>query len=91
MTTSQEGLKRGTWYGESLRLLRAHRGAAGLLGEPIVDGRLDLGSNDTNFCDQTRAQFRVPVKGGRPHRSSAMSVSHAVFTVACLRDFRHQR
>ncbi|XP_043238402.1 uncharacterized protein LOC122389952 isoform X2 [Amphibalanus amphitrite] len=59
----EEGLKSGVWYTESMRLLRAHRGAAGLLGEPIVDGRLDLGSNDTNFCDQTRAQFRVPVKG----------------------------
>ncbi|KAF0290989.1 hypothetical protein FJT64_010822 [Amphibalanus amphitrite] len=58
----EEGLKSGAWYTESMRLLRAHRGAAGLLGEPIVDGRLDLGSNDTNFCDQTRAQFRVPVK-----------------------------
>ena len=28
-----------------------------------MDGRLDLGNNDTNFCDQRRAQFRVPVKG----------------------------
>jgi len=57
------GLKSGGWFTESMRLLHAHSGAVALLGEPIRDGKLDLGSPADNFCREGKAQFRVPVRG----------------------------
>lgn len=59
----QDGLRSSEYYKESLRILREHRGIAHLMGEPIREGKLDLGDNENNFCTGTEAQFQVPVKG----------------------------
>ncbi|XP_063238821.1 uncharacterized protein LOC134540185 [Bacillus rossius redtenbacheri] len=59
----EEGIKKSDFFRESMKQLRANQGAVSLFGEPIRDGRLNLGSTGTNFCDGTRAQFQVPVKG----------------------------
>ncbi|XP_045106764.1 uncharacterized protein LOC123501812 isoform X2 [Portunus trituberculatus] len=59
----QDGIKQTEYYQESLRILRENRGVAYLMGEPIRDGRLDLGDNVNNFCTEKEAQFQVPLKG----------------------------
>ncbi|MPC87259.1 hypothetical protein E2C01_082116 [Portunus trituberculatus] len=50
----QDGIKQTEYYQESV---------AYLMGEPIRDGRLDLGDNVNNFCTEKEAQFQVPLKG----------------------------
>uniref|UniRef100_A0A0P4X256 Cytochrome oxidase complex assembly protein 1 n=1 Tax=Scylla olivacea TaxID=85551 RepID=A0A0P4X256_SCYOL len=59
----QDGIKQSEYYQESLRIVRENRGVAHLMGEPIRDGRLDLGDNINNFCTGKEAQFQVPLKG----------------------------
>lgn len=59
----QDGIKHSDYYRESLHILRSHRGVAYLMGEPIKDGRLDLGDTSNNFCSGKEAKFQVPVKG----------------------------
>ncbi|XP_064113958.1 uncharacterized protein LOC135220601 [Macrobrachium nipponense] len=55
----QDGLRSSEYYKESLRILREHRGIAHLMGEPIREGKLDLGDNENNFCTGTVAQFQT--------------------------------
>ncbi|KAJ8872183.1 hypothetical protein PR048_025785 [Dryococelus australis] len=59
----EEGIKKSDYFRESMKQMRTHQGVVSLFGEPIKDGRLNLGENGTNFCDGTQAQFQVPVKG----------------------------
>ncbi|XP_053653762.1 uncharacterized protein [Cherax quadricarinatus] len=54
----QDGIKHSDYYRESLHILRSHRGVAYLMGEPIKDGRLDLGDTSNNFCSGKEAKFQ---------------------------------
>ncbi|KAK4298652.1 hypothetical protein Pmani_029020 [Petrolisthes manimaculis] len=57
------GIKQTPYYQESLKELRSHRGIVHLLGEPIIDGSINIGDNTINFSTDTYAQFQVPVAG----------------------------
>lgn len=59
----QDNVKSATFYKEAMKLVRAHPAAVHLLGEPIKDGRIDVGNNRKNFIEGNRAQFEVPLKG----------------------------
>ncbi|EDW62150.1 uncharacterized protein [Drosophila virilis] len=50
------------YYKLALQTLRQHKGAVGLLGEPIKDSGFDL-SNVNNTCDADKAQFEISVRG----------------------------
>lgn len=52
------------YYKLALKGLRQHRGAVGLLGEPIKDLGIDLG-NANNNCNAEKAQFEVSVRGSK--------------------------
>lgn len=59
----QERLKNAEFHKEAMKILRNHRPSVSLLGEPIKPGNVDLGNSTANFCDSTRAQLEVPVRG----------------------------
>nr|CAD7603231.1 unnamed protein product [Timema genevievae] len=59
----EDGIKKSEYYKEALKTLRNHKGVVSVFGEPIKDGRLNLGDSENNFCDSYRAQFQVPVRG----------------------------
>lgn len=47
----------------AMKTLRTNAGAVHLLGEPIREKGFDLGDTRRNFCDGSRAQFEVKVRG----------------------------
>lgn len=51
------------YYKNSLKLLRGHRGASYLMGEPIRSGKIDLGDEKSNFVDGIIARLAIPVNG----------------------------
>jgi cytochrome c oxidase assembly factor 1 len=59
----QERLKNAEFHKEAMQILRNHRPSVSLLGEPIKSGNVDLGNSTANFCDSTRAQLEIPVRG----------------------------
>ncbi|CAG9764979.1 unnamed protein product [Ceutorhynchus assimilis] len=60
----QSKIKGAPFYNEAMKLVRKHPGAVSLLGEPIKEGRIDVG-NKENFVnvEENLAKFKVPLKG----------------------------
>lgn len=56
-------VKTQDYYIDSIQRLKKHAGAQHLLGQPIVDQRIDLGSEVDSHSGQFDAGFRVPVEG----------------------------
>ncbi|EDW01311.1 uncharacterized protein LOC6560096 [Drosophila grimshawi] len=50
------------YYKLALKTLRQHKGAIGLLGEPIKESGFDM-SNVNNTCDANQAQLEISVRG----------------------------
>ncbi|XP_046399549.1 uncharacterized protein LOC124166016 [Ischnura elegans] len=59
----QNNIKNSEYFTSAMKILRSHKPAVYLLGEPIKAGRLDLNDRERNFCDGSLAKFEVPVKG----------------------------
>ncbi|EDV55394.1 uncharacterized protein LOC6547740 [Drosophila erecta] len=60
----EDRVKSAEYYKLALKALRSHRGAVGLLGEPIKDSGIDL-SNANNNCNAEEANCEVPVRGSK--------------------------
>lgn len=58
----KDRIREAEYYKEAFKTLRAHKGAVTYLGEPIKEGRLNIG-NSNNYCDALKAHFEIPVKG----------------------------
>ncbi|XP_071791794.1 cytochrome c oxidase assembly factor 1 homolog [Asterias amurensis] len=58
----QEKLASGSYYSQSMKILRQHPGAAEILGHPIRSKFLDLGDK-FNVVSATEANIAIPVKG----------------------------
>ncbi|XP_017126434.1 uncharacterized protein LOC108145488 [Drosophila elegans] len=63
------------YYKLALKALRNHRGAVGLLGEPIKDSGIDL-SNANNNCNAEMAHFEVSVRGSKDKGTLYFWASH---------------
>ncbi|KAH8372871.1 hypothetical protein KR009_007004 [Drosophila setifemur] len=63
------------YYKLALKSLRSHRGAVGLLGEPIKDSGIDL-ANTNNNCNAEKAQFEVAVRGSKDKGTLYFWASH---------------
>ncbi|CAG9835353.1 unnamed protein product [Diabrotica balteata] len=53
------------FYKEALKIVRSHKGAVTLLGEPIRDRDVDVSDMKTNFVKDNTAQYKVPLKGSK--------------------------
>lgn len=60
----EDRVKSAEYYKLALKALRSHRGAVGLLGEPIKDSGIDL-SNANNNCNAEEARCEVAVRGSK--------------------------
>ncbi|XP_039481127.1 uncharacterized protein LOC120445067 [Drosophila santomea] len=60
----EDRVKSAEYYKLALKALRSHRGAVGLLGEPIKDSGIDL-SNANNNCNAEEAHCEVVVRGSK--------------------------
>lgn len=58
----KDTIREQEYYKDAIKTLRSHKGAVTLLGEPIKEGRLNIGSS-SNYCNNLEAHFEVPVKG----------------------------
>ena len=59
-----EGIRRfSTCYQDAMRCLREHPEAVKVLGEPIIDGRIDYSNTDENNANEHFSWFTVPVSG----------------------------
>lgn len=58
-----ENIKKAEYYKDALKTVRTNKGAVYLLGEPMKDGRVDIGNSEKNFTKDDKAQYEVPVKG----------------------------
>lgn len=58
----EDRVRNSEYYRLALQTLRQHKGAVGLLGEPIRDSGIDM-SNKNNTCDAKNAQIEVTVRG----------------------------
>lgn len=58
-----ENIKKTEYYKDALKTVRTNKGAVYLLGEPMKDGRVDIGNSEKNFTKDDKAQYEVPVKG----------------------------
>ncbi|XP_068896500.1 uncharacterized protein [Tenebrio molitor] len=58
-----ENIKKTEHYKDALKTVRTNKGAVYLLGEPMKDGRVDIGNSEKNFTKDDKAQYEVPVKG----------------------------
>lgn len=67
MTRSKisNNVKKTEYYKEALAVLRRHRGAISLLGEPIRDLTINVGDESKNFTKEYQAQYEVPVCGSK--------------------------
>ncbi|KAL1513117.1 hypothetical protein ABEB36_002579 [Hypothenemus hampei] len=61
----ENNVKTAPFYKEAMKTLRGHAAAVYLLGEPIKDGKIDVGNNKKNFIDGNAAQFVVPLRGAK--------------------------
>ncbi|XP_022905710.1 cytochrome c oxidase assembly factor 1 homolog [Onthophagus taurus] len=50
-------------YRATFKIVRAHKGAVELLGEPIKDKLVDIGNTEKNYTKDLAAQYEVPVSG----------------------------
>lgn len=62
-TKVSQNIKNTSFCKEALKRLRSHSGAVHLLGEPIKDGKIRLGTGAVNFVTDSTAQYQIPVKG----------------------------
>ncbi|XP_068151315.1 uncharacterized protein [Drosophila tropicalis] len=58
----QDRVRNSDYYKLAIQTLRQHKGAVGLLGEPIKESGFSL-YNMRNTCDADKAQFQVTVHG----------------------------
>jgi cytochrome c oxidase assembly factor 1 len=58
-----ENIKKTEYYKDALKTVRTNKGAVYLLGEPMKDGRVDIGNSEKNFTKDDKAQYEVPIKG----------------------------
>ncbi|EDW09553.1 uncharacterized protein LOC6579736 [Drosophila mojavensis] len=58
----EDRVRSSEYYKLALQTLRQHKGAVGLLGEPIKDSGFDI-SNSANTCNAESAQFEISVRG----------------------------
>lgn len=58
----QDRVRNSEYYRLAIQTLRKHRGAVGLLGEPIKESGFSI-SNMMNTCNAEKAQFQVSVNG----------------------------
>lgn len=59
----KERIRNEDYYRNALKILRAHKGAIGILGEPIKEYGFDLTDPEHNYCDGVRAAFEVVING----------------------------
>ncbi|CAO1341163.1 unnamed protein product [Diamesa tonsa] len=59
----QDKIRKQEYFKESMKLLRSHKGAIQVLGEPIKDAGFDIGQ--PNYADSEKAHFEVKVKGSK--------------------------
>ncbi|CAO1344376.1 unnamed protein product [Diamesa hyperborea] len=59
----QDKIRKQEYFKESMKLLRSHKGAIQVLGEPIKDAGFDIGH--PNYADSEKAHFEVKVKGSK--------------------------
>ncbi|XP_073845183.1 uncharacterized protein [Musca autumnalis] len=60
----EERIRNAEYFRSAFKILRQHKGAVSLLGEPIKDMGFDIGDSN-NACDGQTANFAVSVKGSK--------------------------
>ncbi|XP_038072706.1 cytochrome c oxidase assembly factor 1 homolog [Patiria miniata] len=60
----QDGLAAGSYYSQSMTILREHPGASEVLGHPIRSKFLNLGDS-FNVVNAAEAKLAIPVKGSK--------------------------
>ncbi|XP_022110819.1 cytochrome c oxidase assembly factor 1 homolog [Acanthaster planci] len=60
----QDGLAAGSYYSQSMKILREHPGASEVLGHPIRSKFLNLG-DPFNVVNSAEAKLAIPVKGSK--------------------------
>lgn len=60
-----DNVKNTEYYKEALAILRKHKGAISLLGEPIKARTINVGDESKNFTKDDVAQYQVPVYGSK--------------------------
>ncbi|XP_034479848.1 uncharacterized protein LOC117785744 [Drosophila innubila] len=58
----QDRVRSTEYYKLAMQTLRQHKGAVGILGEPIRESGFDM-ANVNNTCDANKAQLEVTVRG----------------------------
>ena len=61
----ENGLKQSEYYKTAMQRLRESEAIRQALGPPVRVGNFDLGDNGANYCDGSKARFKVPVRGSR--------------------------
>ncbi|CAO1309658.1 unnamed protein product [Diamesa serratosioi] len=59
----QDKIRKQEYFKESMKMLRSHKGAIQVLGEPIKDAGFDIGH--PNYADSEKAHFEIKVKGSK--------------------------
>ncbi|XP_013106882.1 uncharacterized protein LOC106086671 [Stomoxys calcitrans] len=60
----EERISNTDYFRSAFQILRQHKGAVSLLGEPIKNMGFDIGDAN-NACDGDKANFEVSVKGSK--------------------------
>lgn len=59
----ENNVKQTDHYKEAMKILRAHKAAISLLGEPIKDCRIEITNDNKNYTKALDSHYEVPVKG----------------------------
>lgn len=60
-----DNIRRTDHYKEALKMLRSHKAAVKILGEPIKDGLIDIGDEHKNYTNKLSSRYEVPVNGSK--------------------------
>lgn len=63
----QNNVRNSMCYKEALKYLCDHPEAQRQLGQPIVDGRINLGDTVGNSSEGNRIWYTVPIRGPKSH------------------------